>query len=195
MSVSRLGGGASGDVRPKARGTASSVGAANLVAPSNPSRLSGGSFRERIYGKDRYLSGAGTPSGDSSSSLSSTSSSLATSSTASTSRSSGGLNRIASGAATSFQNYASRYIDSIRPKSWGNRANSTSANSTSSSSQTAQNSPNSLLPPSDGRHSRSAGNSRSESPLGGIPHLLSFKTPTRLSPSHSSPVSNRSDIG
>lgn len=154
----------------------------------HPGRLSGGSFKGRFisatsphanWAKERFHSGdrSGTAaSGGSSSSISSSSSSAlsvpVTSPTAvgnspGTSRSS--LNRIAS-SASNFQTYASRYIESIRPKSWG-KTNSSG---------------NLLSAPVDplaAGGSLSAGNSRAESPLGAIPQLLTFRTPNRLSPS------------
>lgn len=168
-------------------------------------RLSGGSFKGRFVGgggssiasstsnptsptyqpsKERYASGG------SSSSLSSTSSSLTQASahgglsSAGSSRSS--LNRIAS-SASNIQSYASRYIESIRPKSWGKTSTSTTASSSSGAAGgapgTASGAGNTLCaPPTGANVSRSAGNSRAESPQGGIPQLLTFRTPTRLSP-------------
>ena len=122
------------------------------------SRLSGGSFKGRFasashHFKDRNAFGDRT-SGGSSSSLSSTSSSAisgpisgaGTGSSAGSSRSS--LNRIAS-SASNFQTYASRYIESIRPKSWGNKTG------------TGTGSGNSLAAPQHLGLSRSAESSRS----------------------------------
>lgn len=167
-------------------------------------RLSGGSFKGRFGGggtsvsslasstssptsptypnKERYASGG------SSSSLSSTSSSLTQASvqgglsSAGSSRSS--LNRIAS-SASNIQSYASRYIESIRPKSWGKTSTSLGGGGGGGSGGGTGigASGNTLCaPPSAANVSRSAGNSRAESPQGGIPQLLTFRTPTRLSP-------------
>lgn len=160
------------------------------ISKARSLKLSGGSFKGRFpssssagdagsRNRDRtYLSGSGASS---SSSLSSTSSSMTQASgggadssrgtmtsAATTPKPPSGLNRIAS-SASNIQSYATRYIESIRPKSWG---------------RTTQSS-NTLSAPvvtSSTASSRSAGNSRAESPLGGIPQLLTFRTPNRLSP-------------
>ena len=86
--------------------------------------------------------------------------------------------RIAHGA-SNFQSYASRYIESIRPKSWGRSSTNSSNNSLG-------------LPPSGSGGARSGGSSRSESPnpanlpqpvaavegaASPVPHLLTFRSP------------------
>lgn len=83
--------------------------------------------------------------------------------------------RIAHGA-SNFQSYASRYIESIRPKSWGRSSTNSSNNSLG-------------LPPSGSGSGRSGGSSRSESPNPAnlppategpgtpVPHLLTFRSP------------------
>ncbi len=189
-------------------GSKGGYGSSSGAAGSVRSRLSGGSFKGRLStavgavsgpipwssAKERYASGdrqreasrraaeaaaAVAAVGGSTSSLSSSTS--ATSSNAPPRSPTSGLNRIAS-SASNFQSYASRYLDSIRrPKSWGNRNNSNGGVSTAGGSAVSSSATSSsLTPPATVvGESRSAGSSRSESPLGGVPQLINFRQPNR----------------
>lgn len=135
------------------------LGRRRRASSKTPSKLSGGSFKGKFgtfEAKDRLPPRPdGIPTSLDSSSASSLSSSASTASKSS-------LNRIAN-SASNFQTYASRYIESIRPKSWGKSGGSS----------------NLLGPPvhSLGLGGKSPSESRAESPLGGIPHLLIFRSP------------------